>query len=103
MFAATSRVLDQMLDCHGSSRADLYKLAAQWEITECKCIDKARDYLMKGIHVHKYNKMLLSYLFNLELLNTAQRRKECIGKIIISILSLFFKSKVFKMHIIYFD
>lgn len=99
MFTATSRILNQMLDYHGSSRADLYKFAAQWELVECKRIDKARDYLVKGIQVHSNNKVLLADYFHLELIDAAQRRKEFIGNI--NIYKFMFNLLIYKFQGLY--
>ncbi|KAG8320343.1 U3 small nucleolar RNA-associated protein 6 homolog [Homalodisca vitripennis] len=79
-FAAASRILEQMLELHGGSRPELFKMAANWELNECNCIEKARKYLMMGLHLHKDSKMLLTEAFRLELIDADRNRKECIEK-----------------------
>ncbi|XP_054263030.1 U3 small nucleolar RNA-associated protein 6 homolog [Macrosteles quadrilineatus] len=74
--SAASRVLEQMLDQHGHSKPELYKLAAKIELDDCNDIEKARKYLLMGIHVHKDNKSLLTEAFRLELIDAERKRKE---------------------------
>lgn len=78
-YTCASRILDQMLELHGSAKPELYKLAAQWEFEECQCVEKARKFLLNGLHIHKDSKLLYKEAFKLELNYANLMRKE-LGK-----------------------
>ncbi|XP_073998199.1 U3 small nucleolar RNA-associated protein 6 homolog isoform X2 [Rhodnius prolixus] len=78
-YTCASRILDQMLELHGSAKPELYKLAAQWEFEECQCVEKARKFLLNGLHIHKDSKLLYKEAFKLELNYANSMRKE-LGK-----------------------
>lgn len=65
-----------MLELHGSAKPELYKLAAQWEFEECQCVEKARKFLLNGLHIHKDSKLLYKEAFKLELNYANSMRKE---------------------------
>lgn len=79
MFTPASRLLQQMLDLHGAKTPELYKIAADWEFKNCKCPDKARTYLLMGIHMHTTNKLLHKEAFRFELEDSSRKRMECLG------------------------
>uniref|UniRef100_A0A1B6E402 U3 small nucleolar RNA-associated protein 6 homolog n=1 Tax=Clastoptera arizonana TaxID=38151 RepID=A0A1B6E402_9HEMI len=74
-YASASRVLEQMLELH-SDKEDLFRIAARWELEECLCVEKARKYLINGLHIHKESRLLFTEAFNLELVNASNKRKE---------------------------
>lgn len=77
-YASASRVLDQMLEQH-SDKPELFKLAAQWELEECLNVDKARKFLLSGLHIHKESRLLFTEAFKLELIHASNLRKQCKG------------------------
>lgn len=67
-----------MLELHGD-KPELYKLAAQWELEECLCVEKARKFLINGIHIHKESRLLFIEAFKLELIHASNKRKDLKG------------------------
>ncbi|KAL1129255.1 hypothetical protein AAG570_013784 [Ranatra chinensis] len=79
-YTCASRVLDQMLELHGD-KASMFKLAAQLEFEDCQCVEKARKFLLNGLHIHKDSKLLYTEAFKLELNFANLKRKEILGKL----------------------
>jgi len=78
-YTSASRVLDQMLELHGD-KPTLFKLAAQWEFDECQCVEKARKFLLNGLHIHKDSRVLYTEAVRLELSYAQMKRKEVLSK-----------------------
>jgi U3 small nucleolar RNA-associated protein 6 len=57
MYGRVSNMLERMLRAH-SDKPKMYKLAANWEFEEGGNIEKARQYLQKGIRIHPESEML---------------------------------------------
>lgn len=66
-YSSGSQVFQNMLNLHGD-KPSLFKFAANWELEECKNIDKARACLQSGLHIHKDSEMLYLELFRVELI-----------------------------------
>ncbi|XP_022195810.1 U3 small nucleolar RNA-associated protein 6 homolog [Nilaparvata lugens] len=66
LHSSGSEVFQQMLKYHGD-KAGVYVLAANWELEECKNIEKARNHLQTGLHIHNDCDKLYIHLFRLEL------------------------------------
>ncbi|XP_024215874.1 U3 small nucleolar RNA-associated protein 6 homolog [Halyomorpha halys] len=71
-YTCVSRLLDQMLELH-NDKPFLFKLAADWEFDECHSIERARNFIRKGLLIHKDSKLLFAESFRLELTYICQK------------------------------
>ncbi|XP_039298303.1 U3 small nucleolar RNA-associated protein 6 homolog isoform X3 [Nilaparvata lugens] len=62
-----SLVLVHMLAAH-SDIPILFKLAADWELDDCRNVEKARNHLKNGLQIHKKCAMLYLDLFRVQLI-----------------------------------
>ncbi|XP_039281293.1 U3 small nucleolar RNA-associated protein 6 homolog isoform X2 [Nilaparvata lugens] len=75
LHSSGSQVFQQMLKYH-SDKVGVFVLAANWELEECKNIEKARNHLQAGLHIHKDSEKLYIQLFRLELTSISKKLNE---------------------------
>ncbi|XP_058799936.1 U3 small nucleolar RNA-associated protein 6 homolog isoform X2 [Phymastichus coffea] len=64
--SCASRMISRMLLVH-SDKPKCWHIAARWELEENKNFENARDFLLKGLHVHNNSQLLYTTIFKLEL------------------------------------
>ncbi|CAH1398068.1 unnamed protein product [Nezara viridula] len=75
MHTCVSQLFDQLLDLHGDKPV-LFKIAAHWEFYERHSIERARKFILKGLHTHKDSKLLFAEAFRIELTHTNQKMEQ---------------------------
>ncbi|XP_015589192.1 U3 small nucleolar RNA-associated protein 6 homolog [Cephus cinctus] len=64
--SSTSRMIGRMLQVH-QDKPKCWHIAARWEIEENQNIQNARQYLLRGLHIHPDSRLLYADSFRLEL------------------------------------
>nr|XP_024215873.1 U3 small nucleolar RNA-associated protein 6 homolog isoform X2 [Halyomorpha halys] len=78
LYTCVSRIFDQMLELH-CDKPVLFKMAANWEFYECHSIERARKFILNGLHTHKDCKLLFAEAFRIELSYTNQKLEQAKG------------------------
>ncbi|BES94497.1 U3 small nucleolar RNA-associated protein 6 [Nesidiocoris tenuis] len=74
LFNNISLTLDKMVDFH-QDKPDLFIKAAEIELDEMRCFDRARKFFLNGLRLHKNYEKLYVHAFAMELRNAKVLRK----------------------------
>lgn len=77
---SVSQMLIRMLQVH-ADKPNLWVFAAKWEYEQCKSVENARQFLLRGIRFHPESKILYTEFFKLELEFSQMKNEEVQNKI----------------------
>lgn len=69
-----------MLEVNGRRGIEVFQSMGVFALKKWNSVDEAREFLLRGLRIHHYNRNLIAQLFETELVAGLVRQKYCKGK-----------------------